>query len=95
MGKLKISLITFLLPVFCVAQILRGKVLDSKTKKPIETASIYFDNTTIGTTTDENGSFSITYNDAVQSTLVISYLGYEKVFISDYQSLNTVIIGIS
>ncbi|MBT8246086.1 MAG: carboxypeptidase-like regulatory domain-containing protein [Winogradskyella sp.] len=68
------------------AQTLKGKVLDATTKKPLETVSVYFDNTTIGTTTSEMGEFSIDYNDAVQSTLVISFLGYEKVFISDYRN---------
>jgi len=82
----------FLLPIFCVSQTLTGKVIDKITQQPIETVAVYFDNTTIGTTTNENGQFSITYTDAVQSTLVISYLGYEKVFISDYRSKNDVTI---
>jgi hypothetical protein len=66
-------------------QIVSGRVVDAATKKPIVTASVYLDNTTIGTTTDENGDFTIEYSDVVQSTLVISFLGYEKVYISDYR----------
>lgn len=74
------------------AQTFTGKVLDAQTKEPLETVSVYFDNTTIGTTTNELGEFSIDYTDAVQSTLVISFLGYEKVFISDYRSKSQVIV---
>ena len=84
------SRVLFFLFTFCSiivsAQTFSGKVLDAKTNLPLETVSVYFDNTTIGTTTNENGEFSIDYNDAVQSVLVISYLGYDKFFISDYRT---------
>ncbi|SHG89513.1 carboxypeptidase-like regulatory domain-containing protein [Winogradskyella jejuensis] len=68
------------------AQTLKGKVVDAFSKTPIEVVSVYFNNTTIGTTTNENGEFSIDYNNAVQSPLIISYLGYEKVVISDFRN---------
>ncbi|MFK7831878.1 MAG: carboxypeptidase-like regulatory domain-containing protein [Winogradskyella sp.] len=86
----RIGLLCFLiLPLFCVSQTLTGRIIDKATQQPIETVAVYFDNTTIGTTTNEKGEFSITYTDATQSTLVISYLGYEKVFILDYRSKKT------
>jgi hypothetical protein len=53
-----------------------GLVLDGKTNSPIEGASIYFDNTTIGTTTNEKGEFLLDYNKNIKTTLIISYLGY-------------------
>jgi hypothetical protein len=83
----RIILIVFLIAVtYTNAQTLTGKIIDAKTKTPLETVSVYFDNTTIGTTTNDSGEFSIDYTDAVQSVLVISYLGYEKVLISDYRT---------
>ena len=82
----KVWLLSFIFPFFCVSQTVTGKVIDKVTQQPAETVAVYFDNTTIGTTTNEKGEFSITYTDAVQSTLVISYLGYDKVFITDYRS---------
>lgn len=88
----RICLFIFLLPSFCVSQNITGRVIDKNTQQPLETVAVYFDNTTIGTTTNSNGEFSITYTDAVQSTLVISYLGYEKVFISDYRSKSNITI---
>lgn len=78
--------------VLCKAQVLSGRVLDSSTGHPLESVAIYFDNTTIGTTTNDEGFFSIEYSDAIQSTLVISYLGYEKVFISDYRQKTDITI---
>ncbi|WP_181897614.1 carboxypeptidase-like regulatory domain-containing protein [Winogradskyella eximia] len=88
----KASIIAFILPLFCFSQTFTGRVLDRLTQQPIETVSVYFDNTTIGTTTNDKGEFSISYTDAVQSTLVISYLGYNKVLISDFRSKNNVVI---
>ena len=93
------SKITFILLIFSFlithAQTLKGKVLDATTKAPIESVSVYFDNTTIGTTTNDLGEFSITYNDAVQSTLVISFLGYNKVFITDYRQKENITIELN
>ncbi|WP_179318533.1 carboxypeptidase-like regulatory domain-containing protein [Winogradskyella helgolandensis] len=86
----KLVVLILLCPFFCVSQTLTGRVIDKVTQQPIETASVFFNNTTIGTTTNSNGEFSITYSDAVQSTLVISYLGFEKVLISDYRSQNEI-----
>ncbi|WP_216746090.1 carboxypeptidase-like regulatory domain-containing protein [Paucihalobacter ruber] len=69
------------------AQTLKGVVVDANTLEPIESATVYFDNTTIGTTTNANGQFSIDYTDAVQSVLVVSFLGYEKQIIANYRNL--------
>ncbi len=69
-------------------QTLKGRVVDAQTNLPIETATVYFDNTTLGTTTNTKGEFSIDYNDAVQSVLVISFLGFEKQMIADYRTLS-------
>lgn len=74
--------------LFCInafGQTLKGKVVDAFSKAPLESVSVYFNNTTIGTTTNAVGEFSIDYNDAVQSPLIISYLGYEKIVLSDYR----------
>jgi len=88
----KIGVLIFLLPLCCISQTFVGRVIAKVSQEPLETVAVYFDNTTIGSTTNENGEFSITYSDAIQSTLVISYLGYEKVFITDYRTKNDVII---
>ncbi|BAO75327.1 carboxypeptidase-like regulatory domain-containing protein [Winogradskyella sp. PG-2] len=88
----KFYFLTLFLPLFSISQTLKGKVIDKVTQQPIETASVYFDNTTIGTTTNKNGEFSITYTDAVQSALVFSYLGYQMVLVSDYRTKNNLTI---
>lgn len=90
-----ILLFCILLSTSLAAQTLTGTVIDKNTKQPIETASVYFDNTTIGTTTNAKGEFSITYTDAVQSPLIISYLGYEKISIANYKTLKHINIALT
>ncbi|WP_298493208.1 carboxypeptidase-like regulatory domain-containing protein [uncultured Algibacter sp.] len=75
-----------------ISQTFNGVVLDALTNKPLETATVYFDNTSIGVITNANGQFSIQYSNALQSPLIISYLGYEKQIIEDYRNVNNVTI---
>ncbi|WP_299524690.1 carboxypeptidase-like regulatory domain-containing protein [Winogradskyella sp.] len=86
--------IFLLAPVCCWSQILTGTIVDASANQPLETVSVYFDNTTVGTTTNENGEFSITYTDAIQSSLVISYLGFEKIIINDYRDKEHIAIAL-
>lgn len=74
------------------SQTLIGIVLDAKTKAPIETATVYFDNTTKGVITNKRGEFSISYSEAIRSPLVISFLGYEKQTITDYRKRSHITI---
>lgn len=87
-----LSFILFLCISISHSQIVTGTVLDLVTNEPLESVSVYFDNTTIGTSTNDKGKFSITYTEAIQSNLIISFLGYEKVFIVDYRNQNDITI---
>lgn len=85
----RVCIIVFLLLTFTLySQTVSGHIVDFKTKQPLMAVSVYFDNTTIGTTTDDSGNFTIAYTDAIQSNLIISYIGYETVIISDYRTKN-------
>ena len=90
----RICILAFLLPFFCLSQTLTGKIIDKETQQPLETVSVYFDNTTVGTTTNSNGDFSIDYTDAIRSPLVISYLGYDRVIITDYRSKKNITVAL-
>ncbi|MEM1002791.1 MAG: carboxypeptidase-like regulatory domain-containing protein, partial [Bacteroidota bacterium] len=63
------------------SQTLSGYVYDDKTGLPLETVAVYFDNTTVGTTTSSEGFFTINYSDAIKYNLVISFLGYENIYL--------------
>ncbi|MGE5401122.1 MAG: carboxypeptidase-like regulatory domain-containing protein [Ignavibacteriales bacterium] len=54
-----------------------GKVIDSKTEEPIISASVFLENTTIGTVTNNNGEFIINKVPLGFYHLVVSSVGYE------------------
>lgn len=66
------------------SQNIQGRIIDANTKEPIEGASVYFDNTTIGCISNDIGEFEISFNEIINSPLVISFLGYKKQVITDY-----------
>jgi carboxypeptidase-like protein len=68
---------------------LKGKVVDFLTFQPIESASVYIENTTIGSITNADGNFILKVpQQHLQDTLVISSIGYKsfKVVISEFEN---------
>lgn len=73
----KLFLFTILMLSFSVkSQILEGYILEKETEKPLQSATVYLDGTTISTITNEEGYFKLNGSGNKQSTLVISYVGY-------------------
>ena len=68
------------LPAQLQAQVrITGRVLDDATGQPLVNASVYINHTTIGTTTQADGSFSIGGLEAGTYELVVSYVGFERI----------------
>jgi hypothetical protein len=79
MQKLRIIFISFFcgLSFFSHAQfVVTGTVLDSTTREPLPSASIFCQNTTLGTSSNKQGQFSISLKSGGYD-LVISYTGYQ------------------
>ena len=53
-----------------------GKIVDAESKEPLNSASVYCQNTTIGTTTNKQGEFSLQLKSGGYE-LIISYTGYQ------------------
>ncbi len=72
------SAFLFLLPFIVAAQsyTVSGIVIDNKTQQPLGGASVFCQNTTIGTLTNVNGEFRLTV-PAGGYDIVVSYTGYE------------------
>lgn len=72
----------FFLFFSCVAfgQAIQGTVFDEQ-KKPLPGATVYLDGTTISTTTDAEGKYYFVVKEKINSSLVISYIGYNSVTI--------------
>jgi hypothetical protein len=56
--------------------IVKGKVIDEKTRQPLANASVFCQNTTVGTTSNNEGEFSLRLNNGGYD-LVISYTSYD------------------
>ncbi|MEM1001081.1 MAG: SusC/RagA family TonB-linked outer membrane protein [Bacteroidota bacterium] len=106
----------FIAVVFCLVsssiwtqagQKISGIVKDSKTQDPLGGASVFIKNSTVGTSTNEEGKFELMLplNSSMGYTLFISYLGYKTQeidirtstyfdirLIEDLESLDEVII---
>ena len=80
-------LLLFLI-IVCFLQIngqtISGTVLDAQTKEAIPFATVYYDQTFVGTSAGQTGNFTL--NDFKNSTmrLVVSAVGYYSVALSDY-----------
>jgi len=53
-----------------------GKIIDEKTKQPMPNASVFCQNTTVGTITNAEGNFSLRLKNGGYD-LIISYTGYQ------------------
>lgn len=75
-----VFLVLFVWMGFCPAvwaQSVSGHVFNEK-GEPLHGVSVYVDGTTLGTDTDAEGRFSLSYINALQAVLVFSKLGYES-----------------
>lgn len=79
--KLKIKFLIILTMIFVniitYSQTIKGRVIDSITKKPIELVNITFVKKDLGVNSDTNGNFKIKIKD-VNDNLQISSVGYNK-----------------
>ncbi|PRP67389.1 SusC/RagA family TonB-linked outer membrane protein [Nonlabens agnitus] len=73
--KLKIATLLLLLPLFALAQTVKGTVTDGSTNLPVLGASVVVKGTSNGTSTDFDGNYTLN-NVPENATIVISYLGY-------------------
>lgn len=65
------------LSIFAQKVTVSGIVLDGPTKKPLPFASVYFNNTTFGSTADSLGRFKIENVPLGQTELTASFIGYK------------------
>ena len=68
------------------AQKVKGVVFDFDTKEAIAFANVYFNSSTHGTTTDQNGHFILETNNYEGQGIVISCVGYDSWILADYES---------
>ncbi|RWU10850.1 carboxypeptidase-like regulatory domain-containing protein [Pedobacter chitinilyticus] len=86
--KLNCSLFLLFFSLKSLAQLTAvGRVADAETGQPIENASVYFNETQVGTKTNVAGRFYITTN-STNAELVVSCVGYYKVILKEIPQQN-------
>lgn len=88
--KLIILFSMALIPMASMAQTIEGHIMEKEmdgTEVPLIGANVYWDGTTIGTTTDGLGQFSLSRPNGT-SKLIISFVGYkpDTIFVSSNQT---------
>ncbi len=77
MKRLLVCLL-FFLPALAWAQYtVTGKIINLYDKKPIEKASVFLSNTTVGSATSDDGSYTLANVKSGQYELIVSAVGYE------------------
>lgn len=73
-------LFCWLISIHVSAQVtVSGKVLSETTNLPVSNASVYFNNTSIGTQTNDKGEFVLHDVRSFNSELIVSCVGYELI----------------
>jgi len=74
------------------SQLVKGIVLDEKTKTSIPFASVYFNGTFAGTKCDMKGNFELDRSEHMSMPLVISAIGYYSFVLKDFSSTRPMVI---
>ena len=61
-----------------------GKILNSKTKEPIENTNVFIENSNVGSTTDNEGYFLLSLSNNIKKTIIIKIkmIGFEEKIIT-------------
>jgi len=82
----KLILLIVFLNLYLIAynQVINGTILDKETKSPVTFAYIYFNGTSTGTQSDQNGNFELDVSKNNPNPLTISAIGYYSATLNDY-----------
>jgi hypothetical protein len=92
MKKFLILYLIVHLNVAAFCQVIRGTVLEKGSKTSICFATIYFNGTFAGTSSDKNGNFAVDISQNKSKPLTISAIGYYSVTISNLVNTKPLII---
>ncbi|MCH5600127.1 carboxypeptidase-like regulatory domain-containing protein [Niabella ginsengisoli] len=92
--KKLLLLAALLLHIFCSfgQKVIKGQVIDKQTQEGIRNATVFIDNTQLGTTTNRTGKFSLPVSQNINSVIVISCVGYKTISIEMPQSDSSLLI---
>jgi len=77
-------MLLLMLPAHLYAQVIKGRVTDDLTGKPLENVNVYLNGTYQGTTTDSQGNFILNNTLQARGAIIVSYVGYQEQKINNY-----------
>ncbi|MDT0644613.1 carboxypeptidase-like regulatory domain-containing protein [Zunongwangia sp. F363] len=77
--------------IACSQEKLTGTIYNAQDSSAVFGASVYFDGTSVGVASNENGSFTLQKPPEMTAPLVISSLGFETMIISNYNAYTSVL----
>jgi hypothetical protein len=86
MKKLFLLLLFTLSAILSYGQIIHGQVLDQETRKPVDYASVFFNGTFVGTSTNEKGEFELDVTAYANRSLQISAVGYRSTSLRSFKA---------
>jgi hypothetical protein len=84
--------VVFHISAAAFTQVIRGVVLDSQTRDTIPFASVYFNGTFVGTSTDNHGRFAMDISGRTAMPLTISAIGYYSVTIEKFPHEEVIVL---
>lgn len=95
MKKYLLFLLFFISVAVQAQTLIKGQIRDGKTKELLQGVSVYVNNSTLGTTTDQDGKFAFSVPFSGKIELVFSYIGYEKsTMILESQQVNEITVAL-
>ncbi len=77
--------------IFAQSGTIRGQVIDNETRAPLAGANIIIQGTSLGAATDLNGHYVVRNVPAGSVTIVISYIGYDRITMEITVTANRII----
>jgi len=84
MKKMIILLIVISFQIYSQINSIKGIVIDSESKLPLQLANLIVKGSSLGTSTNKEGKFSLSGNFEDKDSLVVSFVGYKKIEIPIY-----------
>ncbi len=92
MKKIVLLIAIIFLSVTAYNQVINGTILDKNTNEKIPFASVYFNGTFVGTSSDSEGNFTLDISKYISMPLTLSCIGYYSLTLDDFSPDESLLI---
>jgi len=92
MKKLILLFLFINFDIVAFSQVIKGTIFEHETNSPVCFATVYFNGTFVGTTSDQNGNFKLNILRNKSMPLTISAIGYYSVTLNNYSKTDQLIV---